>query len=111
MHFLTRARERIELTPLATSVVVDPTSHRLAVTTEPTDASLFNAADLVTRASQGLFEMAQPIGKKTLEPKPLEGPPPTAFRESTTGLLRVVYREIVVRFKPNTPAKTRRTIL
>jgi hypothetical protein len=39
------------------------------------------------------------------------GPPPVAFRERASGLLQIVYQEIVVRFDPATPERRRRGIL
>ncbi|HEV7786859.1 MAG TPA: S8 family serine peptidase [Thermoanaerobaculia bacterium] len=40
-----------------------------------------------------------------------EGPPPVVFRDAASGLLRVVHREVVIRFKPWVPARRRRAIL
>lgn len=40
-----------------------------------------------------------------------QGPPPTVFQETESGLLRVVYRELVIRFQPRIPGKRRRDIL
>lgn len=39
------------------------------------------------------------------------GPPPVAFRERASGLLQIVYQEIVVRFDPAIPERRRRDIL
>jgi subtilisin family serine protease len=40
-----------------------------------------------------------------------QGPPPTVFQEIGSGLLRVVYPELVVRFQPRVPGKRRRDLL
>lgn len=42
---------------------------------------------------------------------PRQGPPPTVFQETGSGLLRVVYREMVIRFQPRASGKRRRDIL
>ncbi|HEY4562680.1 MAG TPA: hypothetical protein VIJ36_06855, partial [Thermoanaerobaculia bacterium] len=34
-----------------------------------------------------------------------QGPPPTVFQETGSGLLRMVYRELVVRFQPRASGK------
>ncbi|MFL6232400.1 MAG: hypothetical protein ACJ76N_04645, partial [Thermoanaerobaculia bacterium] len=40
-----------------------------------------------------------------------QGPPPTVFQETGSGLLRVVYRELVIRFQPRVSGKRRWNIL
>jgi len=40
-----------------------------------------------------------------------QGPPPTVFQETGSGLLRVAYRELVIRFQPRASDKHRRDIL
>ncbi len=42
---------------------------------------------------------------------PPEGPPLTVFREAESGLLRVIHRELMVRFQPRASEKSRRKIL
>lgn len=41
----------------------------------------------------------------------LDGPPPVAFLEISSGLVRVVHREIVIRFRSTTPERQRRSLL
>ncbi len=63
-------------------------------------------ASLVTRAAMRYFEMYSP-------PKPT-GTKPTAFPaafKDQKGYLRVVYKEIVLRFEQKTPAKTKKQLL
>ncbi|HSK75347.1 MAG TPA: hypothetical protein VLQ45_02735, partial [Thermoanaerobaculia bacterium] len=60
-----------------------------------------NTEGLVSRGARAFFR----IGRQQ------PGPPPVAFRETTSGLLHVVYREIVIRFTPATAQKRRRDIL
>ncbi len=63
-------------------------------------------ASLVTRAAMRHFEMYTP-------PKPT-GTKPTAFPaafKDQTGRLRIVYKEIVLRFAPRTAARTRKQLL
>jgi hypothetical protein len=40
-----------------------------------------------------------------------QGPPPTIFREAASGLIRVTYRELVIRFQPRLPRKLRQALL
>jgi subtilisin family serine protease len=40
-----------------------------------------------------------------------ENPPPVIFRDSASGLLRVVHREVVIRFRSSVPARRRQAIL
>jgi subtilisin family serine protease len=40
-----------------------------------------------------------------------QGPPPTIFREAASGLIRVAYRELVIRFQPRLPRKLRQALL
>ncbi|MDQ3798289.1 MAG: S8 family serine peptidase [Acidobacteriota bacterium] len=88
---------------------------RLAVDVETKNKNVsINTASLVSRASRAFFEIGQETVGKTLgitAPSPPSGPPPVVFREKETGLLHVVYREVVVRFKPGTTKKMQETIL
>jgi len=68
------------------------------------------ASSLVSRAARAFFGLGERVTKSSL-PEPSQGPPPTVFRESETGLLRMVYREIVVRFHPAAQESRRGAIL
>ena len=110
MYMLNANKERIKLQPLETAISVEATRAITVRTAVNRERDPVNAAALVARACRTHFDIGLEDGKAALaEPPP--GPPPTAFRESDTGFLHVVYREITVRFKPGTSAQTRRAIL
>lgn len=67
-----------------------------------------NASALVARAARAFFEIG---GRQPGKAVPKVGSPPVVFRETASGLLHVVYREIVVRFTHETSQKRRRDIL
>ncbi|HET7287555.1 MAG TPA: S8 family serine peptidase, partial [Pyrinomonadaceae bacterium] len=73
-----------------------------------------NTSGLVSRAARAFFEVGTGAGKaaaaaaSTKEPK---GPPPVCFRESNTGLLHMVYRELVIRFRAGLSNTTRSALL
>lgn len=110
MHALDARKQKIALVPLPTSVRRDPTLKRPVVTVQARHgADPPEAPALVARTARSRFE----IGRRTTT-KPStkhEGPPPVAFRERATGLVRVVYREIVVRFRAGTPERSRTAML
>lgn len=111
MYLLNTRREKVQLARLDTEVLEDPATGRAAVATATRRGrDPVNAAGLIARASRAFFEIGQQEGKAAATVIPA-GPPPVAFRESSSGLLHVVYREIVVRFSPSTPEKRRRAIL
>jgi subtilisin family serine protease len=111
MYILGATKEPIQLVPIETEVVTDEITRSVAVraTVDPRRDAV-NAAGLVARASRTFFEIGRREGKAALA-EPQKGPPPTAFREADTGLLHVVYREVVIRFRHGTPEKKRRAIL
>lgn len=115
MYLFSKHNKRVELTPLATEMVTDTATNRLAVDvrTGRRDASV-TANSMVSRASRAFFEMGRESGGKALTARASvapEGPPPVAFRERESGLLHVVYREVVVRFKPGTSKAKQERIL
>ena len=134
MFMLSATKQKIELIPLDTKIVEDRGTRALAVRVAIAHkADPVNAEALVTRACRMFFEIgrqsppaipqisrARGPGVRVVDGwakraagaiEPPKGPPPVAFREKKTNLLRVVYREVVVRFKPATPQKTRQAIL
>jgi subtilisin family serine protease len=96
MHVLSAAGETIEL-DLLERVPAE------ALAGPPALAGLgtFAETSSVARACRAFFE----IGRTRAQPAP------ALFRERETGLLRTVYREIVVRFRPRTTRARRRQIL
>ena len=111
MHILGATKEPIQLIPIETEVVTDEITRSVSVraTVDPRRDPV-NAAALVARASRTFFDIGRRGGKAAVA-EPQKGPPPTAFREADTGLLHVVYREVVIRFRHGTPEKKRRAIL
>lgn len=70
----------------------------------------FAEASPLVAASRGVFELGLATGPAGA-PAADAGPPPAVFRERESGLVRTVYHEVVVRFKPGTPERTRRSAL
>src|SRR5262245_25660861 len=113
MFMLDATKQKIELVPLETSVDRDRATRTLMVRVRGgSEHDPANAASLVTCASRAFFEIGQP-GKRAsvAAEQPPKGPPPVAFRETKTGLLHLVYREVVIRFRPGTAQKKRQQIL
>jgi subtilisin family serine protease len=111
MQLRTKKGITVTLTPLDTSVVESPHTRamRVEVATDLRRDAVSSAA-LVADAARGLFGLGRRAGKAE-PPAPLKGPPPTTFRDEESGALRVVYRELSVRFAPKVPQKTRKQIL
>lgn len=114
MYMLTATKKRLQLARLETDVVEDRVTRAftVAVNASPKRDPV-SASALVARASRAFFEIGGDIEGKAMAdgaaaPK---GPPPVAFRESETGLLRLVYREVVIRFKHGISKKMRGSIL
>lgn len=112
MYMLTASKKKIQLARLETEVVEDRATRALAVAVNASPTrDPFNTSALVARASRAFFEIGGSTIGKALAQEPPKGPPPVAFRESASGLLRLVYREAVIRFRPGTSKRTRDTIL
>ena len=110
MHAMDADKQKIELVAMPTSVRLDPVSRRSVVAVQARKADdPPGAPSLVARAGRARFE----IGRKTAAKPELtqEGPPPVTFRERDTGLVRVVYREIMLRFRRGTPERSRAAML
>lgn len=65
----------------------------------------------VVRAARGFFELGLRTGVTGPVHPAKKGPPPVVLRERRSGLLRSVYREVVVRFRAGTTDRTRRQLL
>lgn len=113
MYILNKRREKVQLTRLGTEIMEDPATGRTAVAVATRQGrDPVNASALVARAARAFFEIREPrLGKAAAATQPLAGPPPVAFLETASGLLHVVYREIVVRFTQATSQKRRWDIL
>jgi subtilisin family serine protease len=69
----------------------------------------FAETSSLARAGRAFFQLEPVRRGRRLQPP--SGPPPAVFREDESGLVRTVYREIVVRFKAGLSSRTRRQIL
>lgn len=111
MYMLNANKERIKLQPLETEVSVEAATRAVVVRTAINRRrDPINAEALVARACRTHFEIGLSDGKSIFAAAPPPGPPPVAFRESDTGLLHVMYREVTIRFKPGVTAKRRKQI-
>jgi subtilisin family serine protease len=113
MYMLTASKKRLQLARLDTEVVEDRATRAIAVAVNANPKrDTVNTSGLVARASRAFFGIGGDVeGKALAEMEALQGPPPVAFRETTTGLVRLVYREVVIRFKYGVAKKTRDNIL
>jgi subtilisin family serine protease len=73
-------------------------------TVAPPDA-LFGSP--VPRSLRAFFQ----IGERAARARRLDAPAPAAFLELSSGLVRIVDRELVLRFLPGTPERRRRSLL
>ncbi len=104
-YVLSGARTRIGLTQLSISPVPDMRRSGIRFDVSGSEQGPRFAA-LAAQAAVRHFEMFEPPRIRRAAPTPL----PAAF-EDEHGCLRLVYKEIVVRFAPKTKAKTRDKIL
>lgn len=104
MHIVGARGQRIELDLVAEASPVEAVA-------DPTRApGLTLAAAVTMRAGRAFFELGRQRGP--VAPRPARAdPPPVAFRERDSGLLRTIHREIVVRFAAGTDERTRRALL
>jgi subtilisin family serine protease len=112
--FVYNARKQpVQLVPLETEVVTDRASRSLTVAVRGVrpERESHNTSALVARAARAFFDIGLTAPGRAAAVTTHKGPPPVAFRESKTGLIHVVYREVVVRFQPGTPVRTRNSLL
>jgi subtilisin family serine protease len=111
MHLIAKSGERIELTPLPTRVTTARGTRHLRVEVAPDlSRDAVSTGALVARAARGFFELGRRAGNAGAA-APAKGPPPVTFRDEASGALRIVYREIALRFGRTVPPATRRRIL
>lgn len=111
MQLLTKEGAKLELTPLTTTVTESTRTRAIRVEVE-TDArrDAVSSGALIARAARGFFELGRTAGNVSRAAAPI-GPPPTTFRDEESGALRIVYREITVRFGAKVPEAKRKVIL
>ena len=110
MRLLSKSAPPQELTPLRTEVVVSRRTRNVRVEVKSDlRRDPVSTGALVARASRRVFELGR-RAKGEAPPVP-KGPPPQTFRDEESGAIKVVYREIVVRFAPRTAPARRRAIL
>ena len=111
--FVYNARKQpVKLVPLQTEIVRERMTRAVTVAVrgvQPQRESP-NTSGLVARAARAFFDIGRTAPSKAAVAEP-KGPPPVAFRQADTGLIHVVYREIVVRFRPGTSNRTRQALL
>ena len=83
----------------------------LAFAAPPEGRRALLAASPLLWAHRAFFEMPLTARKAGRPLEPGKGPPPTAFRDVASGLVKTFYRELVVRFRAGTNDRTRRAIL
>ena len=99
MHFLTPDRAQIEIESIDAKLTMVQGRPLLRVSSE-------TATPLLTDAARAHFRMgSQPGAVRAAAAE--AGPPPAVFRETRTGLLRMVHHEVVVRVRKGTSAKKR----
>lgn len=103
MYVLSHKGERIELELVPVPMLDEMVAARTATIDALAEAS-------PVRASRAVFALGRTQGPISRQAR-RAGPPPAVFRESATGLVRTVFREIVVRFKPETAERVRRAAL
>jgi subtilisin family serine protease len=103
MHIYSAQMKRVEL-----QLVTRPLETLGAAAPAVAGLGTFTETSSLARAGRAFFQLEPVRRGRRLQPP--SGPPPAVFRERESGLVRTVYREIVVRFKAGTPAKTRRQI-
>ncbi|WZO95757.1 S8 family serine peptidase [Isosphaeraceae bacterium EP7] len=109
MHIFGAGGQRVELEEVSAQVEagVGGAVFRLAGSEQ--------ASTRITRAASAFLKMgmreASPVAMDAREARAITAAPPAVFREASTKLLRIVYKEIVIRFKAGTPEKAREKIL
>lgn len=108
MHIFGVTGEKVELEDVAVEMTPGVGGPRLRL------AGSEQASSRVTRAAHAFLGMASPraaFAMPTRAAKAADAVPPAVFKEKESGLLRVVYREVVIRFKPGTSAALREKLL
>src|SRR5688572_23057972 len=124
-----RGKQKIELDLIPEEVTVPPAAARVMrgglsfalPEASPARRAMFGAmpdplaeASPVQRAKRAFFYLGRVrgnVGPARLAPAREPPARVAVFQERATGLIRVVYQEIVIRFKPDVPHRTRRAIL
>jgi subtilisin family serine protease len=105
MHYIYQGHRR-DLEQLPLEQVTVPKGKAVHFAVEAGKFSTYMSA-MVTQASRAVFGMVDAAARMAKKSKTKVQPKPMAFRDTRTGRLRVVYREILVQFRPGTSAALR----
>jgi subtilisin family serine protease len=104
MHILSATKQPIELEHIPSSFLPAEPAPVLHVASE-------TASPLLSDATRAFFGM-QPAGGRVVRAAAIpKDPPPAVFRETRSRLMRVVHREVVIRFRASAKPAARRSIL
>ena len=103
MHILNLKRQKIELIPLLTEIRLE--AGEMALRSKEID----DPAGRLSSAAWAFFGLTG-RGRMATTTEIKKEPPVGVFREKKSGLLRMVHKEIVVRFAENTLIRTRKKI-
>ncbi len=105
MFLQTPARRKIELVPIESRIETE--LGRIVVRA----AELHDAAGRLTSAATAFFGLRSTVRGVAARALASKEPPPGVFREADSGLLRVVHKELVVRFKSGLSKTRQKRIL
>ena len=107
MHFYRADRKRVALRPLKLERFSDHSAYGVGFGVPQREYGS-RAAEQITRAAHMIFEMTSTIrGRRAMD----TAVQPAVFEDSESGLLRMVYKEIIIRLRKGVSAKKRDQIL
>jgi subtilisin family serine protease len=104
MFIQTAKRQRVELVPLDAEITAE--AGMFAIRAKGID----DPVGRLTRAASAFFGL-RAAGKVVSPEQAQKEPAPGVFKEKHSGLLRIVHKEAVIRFRPGVTDKQRRQIL
>ena len=107
MHFYGIGRKKVDLRQLAVNAFADHSNYGVGLAVRGTEYGA-RASEQVTHAARMIFEMTSAVrGRMAVAPSVR----PAVFEDVGSGLLRMVYKEIMVRLHKGVSAKIRDKIL
>lgn len=107
MHFYTAERRKVALQALKLEPFGDHSDYGVGFRVPDTEYGT-RAAEQVTRAARMIFEMTSKVrGRRAMS----TAVRPAVFEDAESGLLRLVYKEIMIRLRKGVPARIRDQIL